>query len=137
LKVCLPAKYEEPRGRKLTVVGWGRVGEDKDPSRVLKQVDLDLIDEGTRGRQFKVAMVGYPNGFTIYKSQLCAYTKSKDACQVLTHSNFQIISSRNCFKGDSGGPAIQIVNGRAVLVGVVSFGVGCATDFPGLNLTKL
>jgi hypothetical protein len=86
----LPLKYEEPKGKILTVVGWGRVGENADPSRVLKQVQLDLMNPKECSRKFSVPMVGYPNGYTIYKSQLCAYTQNKDACQVRSGLSYSV-----------------------------------------------
>mmetsp|Transcript_16389 Transcript_16389/g.34251 ORF Transcript_16389/g.34251 Transcript_16389/m.34251 type:complete len:124 (-) Transcript_16389:167-538(-) len=60
----------------------------------------------------RVSYVGY-----IDKSMLCAQHRSRDACQ-----------------GDSGGPLI--IRGDTakddILVGLVSWGVGCANKFPGV-----
>merc|ERR1712210_356053 len=55
--------------------------------------------------------IGDPSSTT----QLCAWAKGKDACQ-----------------GDSGGPLTVAENGKYVLLGVVSFGSGCATEHPGV-----
>ncbi|KAM7314934.1 trypsin-1-like [Ixodes scapularis] len=48
------------------------------------------------------------------KTMFCAGSPGKDSCQ-----------------GDSGGPAVQKESGSSILVGVVSFGLGCAVT-PGV-----
>merc|ERR1712147_478002 len=48
-------------------------------------------------------------------TMLCAWAKGTDACQ-----------------GDSGGPLTVAENGKYVLLGVVSYGSGCATQHPGV-----
>ncbi len=35
-------------------------------------------------------------------------------------------------KGDSGGPAMETVDGRVYLIGLVSYGSTCADEFPGV-----
>jgi secreted trypsin-like serine protease len=101
--VCLPLKNEEFNGTS-TVSGWGRTSEVTYGSvDHLRAVDVELMtDEACRkdyGRS------------KIYESMLCAgYSEGgRDACQ-----------------GDSGGPLIKLIDNRAVLIGIVSWGYGCA-----------
>merc|ERR1739845_324410 len=47
--------------------------------------------------------------------KLCAWSKNTDGCQ-----------------GDSGGPLTVPENGKYTLVGVVSYGWGCASSAPGI-----
>jgi secreted trypsin-like serine protease len=49
----------------------------------------------------------------------------------------KLIECLSSLKGDSGGPLIQVENGKAKQIGVVSFGYPCAVkDMPGVY-TKL
>eukprot|EP00956_Cyclotella_meneghiniana_P003256 scaffold3951_cov69-Cyclotella_meneghiniana.AAC.19 len=106
------------RFRSVKVLGWGDTKVARSGSNVLNQVNLRVIPnsrcnkvEGYWG-DMHVTYEGY-----ISDSMMCAALKDKDACQ-----------------GDSGGPAI--IKGSSgdddLLVGLVSWGLGCANDFPGV-----
>lgn len=111
--VCLPAAGEQvPDGAETTIAGWGLTREGGyDTSSILLQVGVPTINsrqlassyasQGIRIDANAMLGAGYSQG-------------GKDACQ-----------------GDSGGPLVMKgANGRYVLQGITSFGVGCAR--PGL-----
>jgi secreted trypsin-like serine protease len=94
-------------GADVTVTGWGKnkFGKGARISPVLRQADLQTVscDSAPDYR-------GKTNA-----AMLCAGAPGKDACQ-----------------GDSGGPLI-LTSGEPVLVGIVSWGRGCAeASHPGL-----
>lgn len=101
--------YEES-GAPLTVAGWGTTFFLLGPiSPQLKQVDVRAVadqDCVTNG------LMGFNP-----ETELCAETLGGDSCQ-----------------GDSGGPLFgKNAKGKPVQVGVVSYGLGCATPlFPGV-----
>lgn len=87
----------------LTVAGWGVLREsDWNIPDLLQKVDVPYVDQ-------KRCEAAYPGMIT--DRMLCAGFDEggKDSCQ-----------------GDSGGPLIVKENGKNVLVGVVSWGEGCA-----------
>lgn len=85
-------------GVEATVLGWGRTAEGSGPSTTLRQVHVPVQDDATCTK----AVPTYRNS-----AMVCAGHPQggQDACE-----------------GDSGGP--MVVRGR--LVGVVSYGRGCA-----------
>ncbi|XP_011180882.2 trypsin delta [Zeugodacus cucurbitae] len=96
-----------PDGAVAVVTGWGtkRSGSQTLPTQ-LQAVNLDVVSSETCGSD----IYGYGEG--ISDTMICAYTTGKDSCQ-----------------GDSGGPMVS----GGVLVGVVSWGAGCAfPNFPGV-----
>jgi len=104
---CLPSPGEEYTGYTATVTGWGRSNTQGDQIiKVLRGVQVKVMDN-------KVCQEMYvKGGQEVTDSMLCAMTPGADACQ-----------------GDSGGPLT--VSG--VVVGVVSWGVGCAEpEWPGV-----
>lgn len=107
----------------------------------LQKVDLPIIEN-------KVCQEWYKDEkkpLTIVDTSMCAGFEQggKDACQVGNRysicfnvcvlfkiKNFKIL---NFLQGDSGGPLMIKKDGRHLLVGVVSAGVGCARPrLPGL-----
>ncbi len=87
----------------FTVAGWGVTSENSSSvSKTLMKVDVPFVDQQT-------CSLAYPG--SINDNMICAGFKDggKDSCQ-----------------GDSGGPLVMGSGSSRVLVGVVSWGEGCA-----------
>ncbi|XP_037811502.1 serine protease 53-like [Lucilia sericata] len=101
------ATVAPPTGAAAVVSGWGTTssGAYGIPSQ-LRYVDVQMLSTSA------CASSTYGYGSEIQPTMICAYTVGKDACQ-----------------GDSGGPLVS----GGLLVGVVSWGYGCAfTNYPGV-----
>jgi len=98
-------------GQTSTALGWGTTSEGGSISPVLREVDIPIIDNER--------CANYYSGTSgITAQMLCAYVDGggRDSCQ-----------------GDSGGPLIVMSGGQPLLVGIVSWGVGCArANYPGV-----
>ncbi|XP_076302822.1 trypsin-1-like [Lasioglossum baleicum] len=109
--VCLPERAKTFAGLNGTVTGWGALAESGAISQTLQEVTVPILTN-TECRATK-----YPPR-RITDNMLCAGYKegSKDSCQ-----------------GDSGGP-LHIANDNThQVVGVVSWGEGCAKPgYPGV-----
>jgi len=110
--ICLPEKLKAYSGEKVTVAGWGLLKENGDQPSKLRKVDLEVLPMHTCRDDY-----GYKKSW-ITSRMLCTFAKDQDACQ-----------------GDSGGPLIWENKDRGVyeLIGVVSWGIGCASrNHPGV-----
>ena len=96
-------------GQTTYAAGWGSTSEGGYMSTSLKYTGVEVVSNAECNRSYQGA---------IKATNVCAYRRSTDACQ-----------------GDSGGPlyAYDRANEELILVGVVSFGNGCARPgFPGV-----
>lgn len=93
----------------LTATGWGVTETDTYPETLRVLTDIPLLT-----RAYCKTLTGYSN---VTEGMVCEGEEAgKDTC-----------------KGDSGGPLVSITGGKAILVGVTSWGVGCALDLqPGV-----
>jgi len=109
---CLPANNDyDFSGINATVAGWGATAEGSSVSSTLMKVDVPIISN--QDCNTKTKYVG-----KITENMLCAglMEGGKDSCQ-----------------GDSGGPLTIENGGRRTLVGIVSWGYGCARpESPGV-----
>ena len=97
----------------VTTIGWGTTEEGGNRSEVLREVEMDYLPSFICQIPYLFIPI-----FRITPMMMCARRRGKDACQ-----------------GDSGGPLI--IKGQNstedVLVGLVSWGLGCARPFfPGV-----
>lgn len=105
----------------LTIAGWGSIEADRtNRSKVLLKATLNVVPiENCNQTLVKYNQLSnQPSLRALSLSQMCALnrTTKSDACQ-----------------GDSGGPIfIRNPTGMSDLVGIVSFGVSCGTDLPGV-----
>ena len=104
----------------LTVIGFGLTDstDDGSSSRILKEVDLTYVPNEECENAKAPGFLGDSYQGLITDDMLCANDDGQDSCQ-----------------GDSGGPLIVGGGNVAddVLVGVVSWGFGCALEsFPGV-----
>ena len=108
--ICLPSATFEPSvGSTCFTSGWGTTKENGELPTNLQYVGVPVVSQSSCNS-------AYNNGITA--NMICAgfAAGGKDSCQ-----------------GDSGGPFVCIENGKPVITGVVSFGVGCARPkFPGV-----
>lgn len=105
-----PSKSAPGVGSRVTAMGWGETNPQRGLSSVLMEVNVDVISNSECDRSSD-GQIDYKNQIT--QNMLCAKANNKDSCQ-----------------GDSGGPLIA---GNGDLVGIVSWGIGCADrNFPGV-----
>lgn len=118
--VCLPIEGKEfSEGQAVKIAGWGDT-ESKDPKSKpdnLLTTDMQLTNSKKCAEIFGKRLKKVEKQYDNYKDFICAdYKGTRDACQ-----------------GDSGGALLEYADGKAVCVGIVSYGLGCATkDTPGV-----
>jgi len=126
--VCLPAcdnqfdyLFSNGTGVRCHVAGWGKDEVDGQFQFIPRKVDLSLVPDAQCEAKLKYALnarkPGSGDRFYLDSSELCAGGQvGKDACQ-----------------GDGGSPLVcQAQSGRWTVVGLVSWGIGCGSDLPGV-----
>jgi secreted trypsin-like serine protease len=115
--IDLPKKNQKIKaGLICVVIGWGvwkinRTDDEvyRESAEVLQKVSVPIVDQ-------KVCEKKYEFRYTITESMICAKgVKNKGTCF-----------------GDSGSPLQCLIGGKYLLVGIVSGGQGCDTDYPNI-----
>merc|ERR1712038_756270 len=125
---CLPScrdqfghQFNNGTGVRCWVAGWGKNEVDGSFQFIQHKVDLPLVENNSCNNKLKSALnaqrAGSGNRFSLSQSEICAGGQvGKDACT-----------------GDGGSPLVcQGQSGRWTVVGLVTWGVGCASDVPGV-----
>lgn len=104
----------------LTIAGWGSIEADRtNRSKVLLKANLNIVPLDSCNQTLtRYNLADQPSLRALSDSQMCALNRitKSDACQ-----------------GDSGGPLfIRHPTGMSTILGIVSFGVSCGTDLPGV-----
>jgi len=98
---CLPSSSaNDYTGQSAVVSGWGTTSEGGSVSPVLKETTVNMVSSSDSSCR------GYGIDDSI---KMCGYMQGTDSCQ-----------------GDSGGPLVLKEGGKNTVIGVVSYGRGCA-----------
>lgn len=107
IPVCTPEGEDQFVDKMATVTGWGRLYEDGPLPHVMQKVQVPIITNKECESMYRKAgfVEDIPDIF------ICAGKSDggKDSCE-----------------GDSGGPMVLKKDGRWVLAGIISWGIGCA-----------
>merc|ERR1711872_1092264 len=114
---CLPSsETKDYSGSASTVSGWGgTIGYGPNDQQHQQPRQCTLKETIVKLLKGSDPMCSKYLKTSSSKIKLCAFAKDTDACQ-----------------GDSGGPLTVPENGKYTLVGVVSYGSGCASSTPGV-----
>jgi len=125
---CLPScdnqfdfQFSNGTGVRCHVAGWGKDEVDGQFQFIQRKVSLPLVPSHSCNSALKRALNNQRRGvgdrFQLDSSEICAGGEvGKDACT-----------------GDGGSPLVcQAQSGRWTVVGLVSWGIGCASDLPGV-----
>jgi len=125
---CLPScsdqfdyEFNNGTGVRCFVAGWGKDEHDGSFQFIPKKVDLPLVNnnqcEASLQNALNIQKPGAGDRFRIHPSEICAGAEvGKYACT-----------------GDGGSPLVcQAESGRWTVMGLVAWGVGCASDLPGV-----
>jgi len=125
---CLPScrdqfsyRFNNGTGTRCWVAGWGKDSSNGNFQFIQHKVDLALVDNQSCETKLKTALNNRKRGtgdrFQLSSSEICAGGEvGKDACT-----------------GDGGSPLVcQAKSGRWTVVGLVTWGVGCASYLPGV-----
>jgi len=109
LPACLPTSNKNYDGVVATVTGWGTLTSGGSQPNILQEVDVNTMTNGQCHNTLYSAS-------DISNNMMCASGPGKDSCQ-----------------GDSGGPLVTRDGNAYSLIGVVSWGYGCAqSNAPGV-----
>ncbi|XP_054310861.2 putative serine protease 29 [Pongo pygmaeus] len=114
-----PVSLELTPKDRCWVTGWGaiRMFESLPPPYRLQQVSVQVLENAICEQRYRNASGHTGDRQLILDDMLCAGSEGRDSC----------------LPGDSGGPLVCRLRGSWRLVGVVSWGYGCALrDFPGI-----
>jgi len=111
IPACLPSRTDRDySGSEAVVSGWGRTTEGGSTSDTLRETSVTVLANTDALCRTGAGQATVPN------SKLCGYRAGTDSCQ-----------------GDSGGPLVVQEGGRFTVIGVVSYGQGCArVGYPGV-----
>jgi len=114
-------QFSNGTGTRCWVAGWGKNEFDGSFQFVQHKVDVPIVDRQKCNLALKNKLnqqqFGVGDRFQLDRSELCAGTETgKDACT-----------------GDGGSPLVcQDSSSRWTVVGLVAWGIGCATEVPGV-----
>jgi len=125
---CLPSceeqfdfQFSNSSGVRCWVAGWGKNEFDGSFQFLQRKVDVPLVNNAQCNADLRSALNSQSSGvgdrFSLHTSEVCAGGEvGKDACT-----------------GDGGSPLVcQARSGRWTVVGLVTWGVGCAEQLPGV-----